>query len=282
MKGRSSEVRELLRLTPDQLKERAAGRLTICDDLDTLHARFAEDIAEELRAGIAAGKRTRLILPVGPTGQYPILAETIKREGLSLANTHIFFMDEYCDGKGEALPAGHPLSFKGEMERDFFSRLPPDSKPSDENIVFPDHLNVHRLENMIEELGGIDTCYAGVGIHGHLAFNEPGPGVRESGPGLVTLNDYTVTLNAIRSGVGGDLENFPRQAVTLGMRQILGAGRIRLYCRSDIPGIDWANTVVRLAILGQPGDDYPVTHIRGTDYHVTATREALRVPEVVL
>jgi hypothetical protein len=46
------------------------------------------------------------------------------------------------------------------------------------------------------------------------------------------------------------------------MQQVLNAKKIRLYCRNDIPGIQWANTVLRLAVFGTPGDDYPVTHIR--------------------
>ena len=35
------------------------------------------------------------------------------------------------------------------------------------------------------------------------------------------------------------------------MRQILGARRIRLYCRNGI-ALDWANTVLRLALFGEP------------------------------
>ena len=98
---------------------------------------------------------------------------------------------------------------------------------------------------------------------------------------MVELNAYTVTINAIRAGVGGDLENFPRKAWTLGMREGLGARRIELYCRNGIPGIDWANTVLRLAVLGEPGDDYPVTHIRGhRDSVVVTDRETAERPVI--
>jgi len=82
----------------------------------------------------------------------------------------------------------------------------------------------------VKEVGGIDTCYGGIGIHGHVAFNEPEPNIRYTDPRLVYLNQYTITINAIRSEVGGDLVNFPRKAVTLGMNQICGARRVRLSC----------------------------------------------------
>ena len=97
------------------------------------------------------------------------------------------------------------------------------------------------------------------------------------GPRRVTLNDFTVTLNAVRSYVGGNLECFPREAYTLGMKQILGGKRIRLYCRNGCE-FDWANTVLRLALFGTPGDDYPVTYIRDMDYTITTDQETLASP----
>ena len=68
----------------------------------------------------------------------------------------------------------------------------------------------------------------------------------------------------------------------LGMRQILGARRIRLYCRNGIP-LDWANTVLRLAVLGKPGDDYPVTYVRDhNDYMVVTDEDTVRKPKFVI
>jgi glucosamine-6-phosphate deaminase len=278
MTTRKAEIRRLLRLTPADLLRRARGRLTICRELDELHRRFAATVADEIRTRNARGEPTRLILPVGPTGQYPLLVETINRERLDLRNCWFFFMDEYCDEHGRAVPARHPLSFRGCAERVFLSKLDRRCGLSAARVIFPGQDNIRRLARLIEQVGGIDTCYGGVGVHGHLAFNEPGPGVRDSGPRRVTLNDFTVTLNAIRAGVGGDLENFPRRAYTVGLKQILAARRIRLYCRNDIPGVQWANTVLRLALFGAPGNDYPVTWIRGRDYHVTTTKETAACP----
>ena len=65
------------------------------------------------------------------------------------------------------------------------------------------------------------------------------------------------------------------------MREILAARRIRLYCRNGI-ALDWANTVLRLALFGAPGDDYPVTHLRGKDMVIVTDRATLRPPHVVL
>ena len=275
---RQSEIRGLLQMSVSELVEAADGRLVIVDDL---HAHFARCIADEIKSRNAQGEPTRLILPVGPTDQYPLLAAMVREEQISLRNCHFFFMDEYADEAGEALAADHPLSFKGRAQELLFAHLPQHLAIPAGQVVFPDHDNISELATRIEQLGGIDTCYGGIGIHGHVAFNEPEPGVKDSEPRLVALNDFTVTLNAIRAPVGGNLEGFPRQAFTLGMKQIRAARRIRLYCRSD--GLyDWARTVLRLAVLGQPGDDYPVTHLQAQDFVVVTNAETAQAPEVIL
>ena len=84
---RREEIRELLRLSPEEVIDRAGERLVVCEDIDALHRRFAEEIADEIRTNNADGRPTRLIVPVGPTGQYPILAEMIEREKMSLADS---------------------------------------------------------------------------------------------------------------------------------------------------------------------------------------------------
>ncbi|HID11598.1 MAG TPA: glucosamine-6-phosphate isomerase, partial [Candidatus Latescibacteria bacterium] len=206
---RNDEIRSLLTLSPEDLLERSGGRLVILDTLDELHRHFAHSIVEEIRTNNHKGLPTRLILPVGPTGGYPYLAEAINREQISLKNCYFFFMDEYCDDRGYALSSSHPLSFRGTMEQLFFPHIDDELNIPQEQLFFPDHTNVHLLKDKIEEVGGIDTCYGGIGIHGHLAFNEPESNVADTDPRLVYLNAYTITINAIRAKVGGNLENFP-------------------------------------------------------------------------
>ncbi len=279
---RQEEVRRLLRLSRRQMLEKAGKRLKVVNDVDALHQQLAESIAGEIRANNVKGRPTKLILPVGPVGQYPLLVDRINTQKISLKRCWFFFMDENCDDSGVVLPPSHPLSFKGEMQEIFFSKIPRDLMIPARQLTFPDHRNVQTLKRKIESVGGIDTCYGGIGIHGHIAFNEPEPNVKDSDPRLVTLNDFTSTINCIRAEVGGNLVNFPRKAITLGMRQILGAKRIRLYCRNGI-ALDWANTVLRLAVFGQAGDDYPVTYIRDhKDYVIVTDEDTARRPKFII
>ena len=281
LKSRKTEIQRLLQLSPAEVKKQAGERLVVCEDIDQLHRKMAEDIANEIQSNNSNNRPTRLILPVGPTGQYPYLAEMINSKNISLANCWFFYMDEYCDEDGRAVSAKHPLSFKKEANELFLSRLNASCGLKPERVVFPDEKNVGSLAKTIQDAGGIDTCYGGIGIHGHVAFNEPAENISEAGPRKVLLNDFTVTINAVRSQVGGNLECFPRYAYTLGMKQILSAKAIRLYCRNGC-GFDWANTVLRIALFATPGDDYPVTHIRNHDYCVTTDMETISSPKFLL
>jgi glucosamine-6-phosphate deaminase len=277
---RAEEIRRLNRLSMSELTRRAGGRLTIVDNLEALHTHFARSIADILRDDVDGIERG-LILPFGPVGQYPILSGMINRERISLRGWRFFFMDEYADASGKAVQPPHVLSFRGGMQS-FWKAIEPDLRPLPADVIFPNENNISRIPAMIEECGGIHTCFGGVGIHGHVAFNEPESGVRTSACRLVRLNEYTITMNAIRASVGGDLENFPHQAYTLGMRECLAARHIRLYCRCDA-ALDWARTVLRLAVLGQPDDDYPVTWVREhPDWYVVTDRPTAEPPRYLL
>lgn len=276
---RQAEVRRLLSFAPEEVRRRAAQHLIVCPDLDALYRHMAESIAAEIAAANAQDAPLRLILPVGPTGGYPYLVSLIAERQLSLRRCWLFFMDEYCDSEGVVLPPEHPLSFRGTIERLFLAPLRAhgcDLAP--EQVIFPNQENYTRLAPLIESLGGIDTCYGGIGIHGHLAFNEPEIGVAERSVRRVRLNAYTITMNAIRARIGGNIACFPREAYTLGLREILGARRLRLYCRNE-GALDWATTVLRIALLGATGDDFPVTHIRGRDYTIITDEATLASPQ---
>ncbi len=282
MSDRKEEVRKLMRLTPKEVIKLGGHRLIINPNLNALYQHFANDIASEIKKNNEHDRPTRLILPIGPVGQYPILASIINKERISLKNCWFFFMDEYCDENGKALAEGHVLSFKRIARENFLKYLDENNGLATAQVVFPDENNITSLAKNIDDLGGIDTCYGGIGIHGHIAFNEPEVGVSRTGPRRVRLNNYTITINAIRAEIGGDLENFPKEAFTLGMTQILDAKRIRLYCRNGTP-CDWANTVLRIALLGQPGDDYPCTYIRNhPNYKIITDTETLTTPKNIL
>ncbi len=274
------------------LADRSPLPLSVLPTLDALHAHFARAVADEIAANNAAGRPTRLILPVGPTGQFPLLVEICNRERISWANCHIFFMDEYCDWQGRWVDADHPLSFRGHAQRALFSVLDAELALPAAQLHFPDPRALDAIGHAMAAAGGVDTCYGGIGIHGHVAFNEA-PIARwysvtpaefkASRTRLLQLADETVVLNASR-GVGGYFPALPPMAVTLGMADILAARRIRLYCQ----GGEWQRAVLRIALFGSPtalpeaaGEDvaWPVTLLRHhADFALVATADTAAPP----
>jgi len=255
--------REAKRLSAEDLLQVSKVRLEIVPDLKALYLHFARSIADEIKAHNAAGEPTRLILPVGPVGQYPLLVRICNKERISWRNVHTFNMDEYLDWQGRAVSSEHPLSFEGTMRRMFFERLDPELCIPADHVHFPDPLHLDRISQQIVEVGGIDTCYGGIGYHGHLAFNEPPISrwykltpdeFRNSLTRIVPLAPETIVMNSIRA-TGGNPAALPPMAVTLGMKDILAARRLRLYCQ----GGEWQRTVLRIALLGEEDVDYPVT-----------------------
>ena len=259
----------------DQLAGRSSVPLTILPDLPALHAHFARAVADEIVTARDAGVPARLILPVGPVGYLPLLADLCNREAIGWGHVHAFFMDEYCDWQGRAVSADHPLSFAGFARRTLFDRLEPALAIPPAQLHFPDPLHIDRISEAIAAAGGIDTCYGGIGVHGHIAFNEPPISrwfrltpaeFKASKTRLVTLAPETVVMNATRAAAG-NFAALPPMAVTLGLADILTARRIRLYCQGGV----WQRTALRIALFGSPfvanpdGEDvdYPVSLLRG-------------------
>ncbi|MBE6355991.1 MAG: glucosamine-6-phosphate isomerase [Lentisphaerae bacterium] len=262
--NRKEEVRYLLSLTTGELIAASKGQLKLTATLDELYEYLAEEMVAEFRKAAAGNKIVNFIMPVGPTQPYRIMAEKINFESIPLKNVRFFFMDEYVDDeKDELIPESSPLSFRRQIGPLFFDRVRPELLMPADQVIFPRPEILADLPGMIESTGGIEVCFGGIGIHGHVAFNEPAPGVADTDPRILDINEFTRTIDATRhKGVGGNLENFPRRAITLGMKQCLSARRMLLMTRNESSEFLWANTIIRIAAAGQPGDDYPVTYCR--------------------
>lgn len=218
---------------------------------------LAQEMCREIREHNEKGERTVLICPVGPVGQYPYFVQTVNREGISLKNCWFINMDEYMRD-GRMLPMTDPLSFRGFMQREVYGKIRPELLMCEGQRVFPDPEELRRVPELIGELGGVDLALGGIGLNGHLAFNEPQPrmGVEEFSnlkTRVVDIAPETRAANCI-SDLGGALEDMPTQAVTVGMWEILQAKKIRLGVFRD-----WHRAVCRRAAYGEVSAAFPVT-----------------------
>jgi glucosamine-6-phosphate deaminase len=205
----------------------------------------------EIVAANREGRGATLIIPVGPVEQYPILARMLNEERISCRNVVFIGMDEYLTDDDAWVAETHRLSFRAYLNRKFYDLLDPALAPPPEHRVFPDPRDLAAVPRLIAARGGVDACCGGIGITGHIAFNEPPePGEPMSLDAfaalptrILGLTRETRTINSVT--VGGELAVIPRRAVTVGMKEILGARRLRLYCNRP-----WQSAVARRVLHG--------------------------------
>lgn len=250
-------------------------------DITALSFQMAMDIYEVIKENNEKNQHTVLILPVGPTAQYPILTELINRTKLSLKNVYIFNMDEYLDENMELIPEEHFLSFRGFMNREFYGKIDPELNVPEENRYFPMPDDNGFYWNKIRELGGVDACFGGIGINGHVAFNEP-PEPDEAmtieefsslPTRIVKLSREVRVTNAILE-MSGYYQGMPTHCVTIGMREILCARKIRLYVMRK-----WHRGVLRHVLHGPPTPSIPASLLQNhPDVTIYYTENVAKIP----
>ena len=152
-------------------------------------------------------------LPTGssPIGVYRELIRKNKAGELSFRNVVTFNMDEYL-----GLPHEHDQSYWYFMHENLFDHIEiPSSHINILNGMTDDpEGECARYEEKIASYGGIDLFMGGIGVDGHLAFNEPYTSLA-SRTGLRNLTTDTRIVNS--RFFGGDPEKVPAQALSVGI-----------------------------------------------------------------
>lgn len=278
------DFEKIMTVPIDQISKYSNVGVKIVKDAETLYKTMARSIADVIINNNSKGNITKIILPVGPTPQYPILAKILNEEKVSLKNLWIFFMDEYLDWECRLVPESHPMSFRGYMNKNLFNVIDSSLGLNREQIIWPNPLNLDYNDNKIEELGGIDVCYGGLGYHGHIAFNEPYDTYYRrmtiekflnSKTRIINLNSDTFVINSL-CGIGGNCYGLPPKAVTIGMKPIINAKKIEIYC--DGGDLNWQMASFRIATMNPPTLDRPSTLLQ---FHPNPKKSVLFVADKI-
>ena len=153
------------------------------------------------------------------------------------------------------------FSFRKCMNEELYANIDSDLIMPEEQRIFPNPQNLDYIPKLIEELGGVDICFGGVALNGHIAFNEPQPELTNEefsrlSVRTVVLTPETRIKDAILSR-GGAVDTVPKNAITIGMKEILSAKRIFLSMMNQMQ-----RAVVRKACLGNVSSDCPVSFLQ--------------------
>ena len=270
--------------TVEEARAGSGVPIEVVTDRETMAVVFARTVLDHVREANEAGRRFVAIMPVGPTGQWQQMADIAAREHLDLSRFSIVQMDEYLAADGRRVPATDPFSFTGFVRETFGRKAARECGFDDANWVIPDPADPGTVDRAIASWGGVDVAYAGIGLNGHLAFNEPplasgawtDASFAQSPTRIVKLAETTKATNSI-FGTGGDLGSVPDYAVSIGMRQILGARSVHVF-------LDWAwqRFVWRRALLGPVSRSFPASLLQPhADVRFTMTEDVAQVHSLV-
>ena len=259
----SASLPDYLSVPPEKLGEGVPVKFRTCGGLEGVANDMARVMLELIEAAHAEGRGATLIVPVGPVDQFPVLADRVNQRRCDCRDVMLINMDEYLTPDDRWVGIDHPLSFRGFMKRRFYDLIDPSLAPRPENRMFPDPLDPGAIARVIDRRGGVDACFGGIGINGHIAFNEPPePGVSMSvrdfaalPTRVLSLSRETRTINSVT--VGGEISIVPGRAITVGMKEILASRRLRFYCNRP-----WQRAVVRRVLHGPLTSACPASLLR--------------------
>ncbi len=172
-------------------------------------------------------RRNLLLCPAAghsASGLYAELARKAEADADLFAELSIVKLDEWG-----GVPENHPVSSERYLRTRLLNPLgiPPEryvafasdpAEPADE---------CERVRSELAERGPIDLCILGLGINGHIGFNEPGP-VLTPHCHVAQLSEESRRHSMVRS-----MERKPHFGLTLGMQEILASRRIMLLVAGD-------------------------------------------------
>ena len=199
--------------------------------------------ADYIAAKIRNHKEDRpfvLGLPTGssPLGVYAELVRQCKAGKLSFKNVVTFNMDEYV-----GLPHEHDQSYWYFMHENFFDHI--DIPAENINILngMAEDLQAEcdAYEKKIASYGGIDLFMGGIGVDGHLAFNEPFTSLCSR----TGIRDLTTDTRIVNSRFfGNDPEKVPAQALSVGIGTVTDSKEVLVLINGHNKARALAKTVM--------------------------------------
>ena len=215
------------------------------DDLSERAGRFLCDFIRATPHGVIA-------LPTGrtPVGAYRLTVERLRARSVDCSGLFLVDIDEVV-----GLSPEHPESCAQTLRRQLLDRLPV-SQASCRllNGAAPDVLEELRCHvQAIRDRGGLDLAVLGIGLNGHVAFNEPGAPF-EAPVHVTTLTEQTLDRLALTESSDGA---HPRLGLTLGIATILQARRIVLLASGEEKA-----HVLNSALNGEITEQVPASALR--------------------
>lgn len=178
----------------------------------------ATDAAAAIKEAVAQRGSARIVAATGAS-QFDFLGALTCTPGVPWHHVEMFHLDEYV-----GLPISHPASFR---------------KYLIERLISPTGITMHHLLNgegdvaqVIRDVGTeilrapVDVAFVGIGENGHLAFNDPPADFETEEPYILVDLDEACRRQQLGEGWFPTLNDVPKTAISMSIRQILKARKI--------------------------------------------------------
>ncbi len=185
-----------------------------------------------------------------PLGVYRYFIDNYQAQKVSFRQVKAFNLDEYV-----GLTPSHPRSFASAMKNELFSHI--DILPENINALDGSKEDMiqecQRYESLIDA-NPIDIQILGIGMDGHIAYNEPGSPL-DGACHVVDLHQESIESSL---DYGFDhIEDVPTQGVTQGIGTIMKAKQLIMMAKGEKKG-----DLVKRMIYGEVTPDFPSSIIQ--------------------
>jgi len=187
--------------------------IKVFDDKPSLGRAAAQQAADAIRQAIQQRSRARMIAATGAS-QFELLDALTSLPGIEWGQVEMFHLDEYI-----GLPVDHPASFRNYLLARLINKVGITHHHLLDGEANPAEV-IRDVGNALQE-APIDVALVGIGENGHLAFNDPPADFATEEPYLVVTLDEACRRQQVGEGWFTTLAEVPRQAISMGIRQIL-------------------------------------------------------------
>ncbi len=185
------------------------------DEMGAAAARHAEGVLADV---IAARGQARVIAATG-NSQLAFLRHLVASTRVDWSRVELFHLDEYV-----GLAADHPASFRRVLREHL---VDPTGIPTFHALAGEGDVDaVRRTVGAAIARAAIDVAFVGIGENTHLAFNDPPADFETTEPYLVVALDEACRRQQVGEGWFASLDDVPRHAISMSIRQILAAREI--------------------------------------------------------
>ena len=206
-----------------------------------------KDAAVLIRETIEKNGGANIILATGAS-QFETLNQLIAEKSIDWGKVVMFHLDEYI-----GLPVTHNASFRKYLQERFLAKVTPLKAAYLVNGETDPVAECARLGELIKR-HPVDVALEGIGENGHLAFNDPPADFETVEPYIIVELDELCRKQQMGEGWFPSVEDVPRKAISMSVRQILKSKHI--IC--SVPDGRKA-TAVRNTVEQKPSNIYPAS-----------------------